>query len=87
MALPVGVVHFGDHILKRSGAVMAPEDGDGVEDVAQDAGLHERVDPAAGRGGVVLGEEAVDALAQRVAAASLQVIAGNEAGERAQPAG
>ncbi len=83
MALPVRVVDLGHHADQGAGAVVAPVQGQRVEDVPQDPGVGQHQDPPAvevhAPGGQVRVEAGPDGRCGGV-----EVVAGVEAGQGAQ---
>jgi hypothetical protein len=79
----VGVAHFGDDAHERAGDVVAPEQRERVEDVAEAAGVGQhrdrsavQIDPVRGQVGIDVGPDALARIPE--------VIPRVEAGERAQ---
>jgi len=82
--LVVGVVHLGDHALKRAVGPVAPVHGQRVEHVAEHARVGQHQHPAAGQVDAAARQEVIHVLPD-AAARIAEMIRGAEPGSRAKP--
>ncbi|SGO87482.1 Uncharacterised protein [Mycobacterium tuberculosis] len=84
-------MHLGNDMAQLAVAVVAPEDAQRVEDIAENACLQQRGDTAVGDGKAASGKEGVQPVTQRAMRRTRErvseVVVGVEPCERSQPPG